>query len=221
MMYRFKFDLHVVSKVFRIDKTSTLRVFYYWTSILNKYLKSIPFWKLLEYSKCTQKLIVLQVCTVNITQNKQFQLEAEENQSLSSSKVEHNGDKIKYLVAVTDNGHVLFCSDALSESFSENNVIRSSRVVEKFSDGDTVLSSEVMHIDDLLEIQGIKIQTSLPVSSEESNEETIIQATHNISKSLRYSLNTIPSYLLPLADEIIYNMNLISSFKSVVMKCCT
>lgn len=221
-MYRFKFDAHLVSKTFRLDKATAIKIFYYWTSILTKYLKSIPFWKLLEYSKCTLKLYVLQVCTVNVTQNKQFQLVAEPNESfIGSSKIEPSSDKLKYLVALSDMGHVLFCSDAMSGTYNDNNVIRGSRVVEKFSDNDTVLSSAEMYIDDLLEIQGVTIQTTLSMATEDSNEETIIQATQKISKTLRYPLLTMPSYLLPIADDIIYTMNVISSFKSVVMKCCT
>lgn len=75
-------------------------------------------------------------------------------------------------------------------------------------------------MDDLLDDRNVSINTeiSLRDGTEILDTETIIQNSIKSSNSFRFPLRSLPSYLLPIADEIVYNMNLLSSFKSVVMK---
>ncbi len=78
----------------------------------------------------------------------------------------------------------------------------------------------MIHIDDLLQAKNIIILRSIatPVDDPFLAEETVVQTAIKNSNLLRFPLKNLPSYLIPLADEIVYNMNMLTNFKSVIMK---
>jgi hypothetical protein len=129
MMYRTKFDINFVSKFFNLDKKTTVHVFAFWTRLIYKYLKTIPFWRLLEFSNCSRKTIILQVNSVSITPNRLmcFKKDADFVISTSTGKVDNKQANFKYLVALSDKGHVIFCSEAIDGRYLDNNVVRASK----------------------------------------------------------------------------------------------
>lgn len=129
MMYKTKFDINLVAKFFSLDKKVALSIFSFWTCLIYKYLKSIPFWRILEFSNCSRKLIVLQVNSVSVVQNRMavFSKNSQTVSTSTSGKVGNQHKSFKYLVALSDRGHVIYCSETMNDSYTDSNVVRISK----------------------------------------------------------------------------------------------
>lgn len=129
MMFQTKFDLMLVSKMFNIDKVLAVKIFCFYVCFISKYMKSVPLWRILEFAECTEKLIVLQVCTVNVQLNRSIVLNHKMGylkQRIYTQSQISEAKSFKYMVALTDTGHVLFCSRAMSASLSDGVICESS-----------------------------------------------------------------------------------------------
>lgn len=65
-----------------------------------------------------------------------------------------------------------------------------------------------------------RINTAVDITDEDGTPielETLIQSATMKSEANRYKLRQIPSYLLPIADEVLYCANTVKNFQSVEM----
>lgn len=148
LKYRHNWEYRMLSIIFKIRTCTAKTIFIFWTRLLYNRLESIDFWKL--RSKNDGEYVAILDCTEIPTEKPS----APDIQQATFSKYK-NTNTFKTLVAIDEQGVVIFVSDAYGGCVSDNRIVELSGIVDLLSEGDYILADKGFEQTDVLSAKGV------------------------------------------------------------------
>lgn len=134
------------------------------------------------------------------------------------------------MIAIDECGLTIFCSKAYGGSRSDRFVTEHSGFLNMLEQGDIILADKGFQISDLLEERGVAlnippIKTNSQYHPQEvretrvvGNRRVCVENVIGLAKKNDIIFDTIPAFLHPYVNEIIYNNVFLCNFKSRIIK---
>lgn len=138
----------MLSIIFKVRTGTAKTIFAFWTRLLYNRFESIDFWKL--GSRKQGEFVAILDCT-------EFPIEkpaAPDLQQATFSKYK-NTNTFKTLVAIDEQGVVIFISDVYGGCVSDNRIVELSGIVKLLSEGDYILADRGFEQIDALSAKGV------------------------------------------------------------------
>lgn len=222
--YKQNLDFTLISHLYGLNRHMVSDIFRLYTSILFNYFKSIDWWSLRDKDPDSYTIII--DCTETETQHS-VDLPLLNQKLFSNYK---NRPTIKILYGIDEKGFVIFCSDVFCGSISDQRIVQESGFLDLLQEGDSVLADRGFDIADVLAIK--KVTLNIPpfkgrrqqLSEEEimetrviANRRIHIERVIKVAKINKILSQTIPAFLWPIINEIVYVGAFLVNFKASVV----
>nr|XP_029736119.1 uncharacterized protein LOC115270923 [Aedes albopictus] len=146
--YRHNWEYRMLAIIFKIREGTAQEIFIFWTKLLYNRLETIDFWSM--RSRNDGEYVVILDCT-EIPVEKPA---APDLQQATFSKYK-NTNTFKTLVAIDEQGVILFVSNIFGGCVSDNRIVEMSGIVDLLSEGDFVLADRGFEQIDALSAKGV------------------------------------------------------------------
>ncbi|XP_021698879.1 uncharacterized protein LOC110676590 [Aedes aegypti] len=221
--YRKGWEFLTLAILFKLKESTARDIFVFWTNLLNSRIAAIDFWEF--GSRQEDEYIAILDCT-EIPMEKP---ESPDIQQVTFSKYK-NTNTFKVLVAIDEQGTILFVSDAYGGSVSDNKIVELSGIIDKLHEGDHILADRGFEQTDILSAKGIILNRPPNKKGEQLSEEDVFRtraiASRRIdvermigyAKTYKILSHKVTHAMFPFMDKIIKVLFKLTNFRPPICK---
>lgn len=206
--YRHNWEYTMIAIFFKIREGTAKDIFISWTKLLHNRLESIDFWNL-GSRKDGEYVAILDCTEIGIEKPT-----APDLQQATFSKYK-NTNTFKALVAIDEQGVVLFVSDIYGGCVSDNRIVETSGILDLLSAGDYILADRGFEQTDALSAKGIILNKPPRKQGSQLTEQDVaktrviasrridVERVIGYAKTYRILKQKVKNSLFPVMDMII------------------
>ena len=220
MKLRQNFVLDDLAKRFQRSRSEVSKIFTFWIDAMAEHTKDLIPWLPRETIKATMPQVFRRnfpntTCVIDCTESV---LQKAKNLDSRTESYSHYYacNTVKYLVATSPSGLIMFISDAFGGKCSDRFITQNSGFLQYLRAGDEVMADRGFTIHDLLEER--KVRLVLPAFTRKKSQLTTEQVTRtrrianvriHVERAIRrlkvfkILSNTVPISLVPKVDKIL------------------